>query len=763
MFSTTCLRRRRPTVTSHAPHGRFPTVYGSVLTAPFATKTRYQQMAQSVQNTPKQQIANKVPTDEATTRGGGASQLTPSAGAPNLSCNIAKELKRWREGARSRLLSSASSRSAHIRPWEGKIPIYAPPQQVSPRSFSLSHNDQNDGKAALLPLPQRQNVEKAARRGDGRRRRPATAGGAVRTRSMAQTAGGLAGKKEALGITPRSGGGGEAALASAALARAGLSSRASESDFFLSTRPHDRHRDERAATWRVFDSTAAEWVHTAVLRHGARRTPATATGAPRVVAGGTSSAAAGAAAAGAAAPGAAAPASAEAGQGEDVGGASLTPAAKSAIEEIFDRYDREQAGRGFLLRTEIAALQEIWTRPDAEPPPPPRLPPNPKKRAPRKPPQQALTAPNTYTYRAARSAAGSAPLEVSGARESGSPFDKRVLTRPAFVEFCRRAAARDAIFVRHLFARSGYDHRLELTVPPIDSATSLELVASSPAGQRKGSVVSERRKPKDNNCNNAEGNYHTEVKLAGSGSTQGSRGQPRLRRGGSLEGGGGGKKSSGKGIVPSTSPPAADSQDRGMFAHGNDEEVQCLASGGLVDPVELWLWTEDERDHGERENLDGLLSRGGGAHVSRTAAAAAIVGVFASTKGPRGSAAAATTTAPDIKENGGGTPPTGESHGTEARREASVGGLPEANMAGDEGGYISASTTPTGEVDASTPVCGAAPPDGALASGARGPRVASRGPSEKCEWCGVVVVAGEKASHSAAYCDEEFVRVPNAR
>lgn len=647
--------------------------------------------------------------------------MTSSPGAPHLSCNIAKELKRWREGAKSRVLSSGSSRNAHIRPWEGKIPIHAPPQ-VFPRHFSRSLNDQTGGKA-LVPLPRRQNAEKA-RKGENRRR-PATAG-VIRTRSMAPTAGELTGSKEALRMTPQRGGGREAALA-----RGALLSRASENASLL-RRPHDRHHDKRVATWRVFDSTAAEWVHTAVLTHRTRRTPAAASGARCVVSDISSAAAA-------------------AGQGEKVGGASLTTAAQSAVEEVFDRYDcSSEADRGFLLSAEISALQEIWTRPDAEPPPP-RLLPKPKS-TPRKSPQ-ALTATKACHARSTGGSGGggSVPREVSEARGNGGPFDRRVLTRPAFVEFCRRAAARDAIFIRHFFTRSGYDCLLELMVPP--TVTSAEPVASS-AHRRKGPVVSERRRSKDSNHSTAGGNYAVEP--AGIGSRQGSRGQARLRRGGSVGDGGG--QGGGKEIAPPTSPPAAGSQDRGLLAQENDE-LRCLASGGLVDPAELWLWTEDERDHGERQNLDGLLSRGGGAHVSRTATAA-IVGSFASANGPCG----ATTTAPD-KENAGGTS-TAEARGTEGGKEGSAGYLPEFNMTGDDGESTTVSAAQKSEVGASTPLCRAAPPPGGtLATGTGGSTVASsRGPSaQQCEWCGAVVVAGGKASHSAAFCDEEVVRVPNVR
>lgn len=521
-------------------------------------------------------------------------------------------------------------------------------------------------------------------------------------------------------MTPRRGKQEGAAVASAALAGAGLLSSASENQLLL-TGLSDHHHDELAVAWRVFDSTAAEWVHTTVLTHGTRCTPTTATGTRCDVAFTLSSVAAER-------------------QGQAVGGASFTTAAKSAIEEVFDRYNRGgKADRGCLVPAEISALQQIWTRPDVEPPPP-RLQPVPKSARQTSP--QVLTATDAFRARSvtATGGGGRAPVEVPEMSENDGPFDKRVLTRPAFVEFCRRAAARDAIFVRHFFRRTGYDCRLELTAPTIEATR--ELVASSARRRSKGS-------------DHTAGGKHP-AELASSESRQGSRSQSFLRRGGSLGGDGG--KTGGKGIEPPTPAPASSSQERGLFAQGNDQ-VRCLASGGLVNPAELWLWTEDERDHGERQNLDGLLSRGGGAHVSR-AATTAILGAFASTKGP----CSATTTTTTDKENAGGisTAPARahEECGTEAGEEASAGCLPEPATADDaENDAVKAASK--SRADASTPLRRVAPAPGrGLTTGST---IAPGGPPARCEWCGDVVVAGGKASHSAAFCDEEVVRVPKAR
>ena len=694
------------------------------------------QTAQSVQNTPKQHIANKAPTDDATTGAGGAEQPASSSGVPSLSCNIAKELERWRGGAKSRLLSSGMSR-AHIRPWESRVPIRAPrpspaaaansdqrssssggPSQQrrsssfsSPRPLKQSpadviggkHVAGGDGEAAPLPLP-------------GQRARPATAG-ALRSRSTAARTGasstgsdgrrGLAqgarlGPVEDAGpsntTAPRRVRGGGATPSAAPLARGGIPSSASE-NMLPSTRSRDRDRNGGEAAWRVFDSTAAEWVHTVVLEHrgGASAAAAEARGA---VAATLSSAAA---------------------KPNEDGGARLTAAAESATEEIFGRYDRSgAAGRGFLRSAEISALQELWTRPDAVPPQP-RVLPSSASRLPSKRPRQTSPQALATTGSSRKGSANGSgdPAGASEARDGGGGRDTRVLTRAGFVEFCRRAAGRDAIFIRHLFTRSGYDYRLELPVPPSREksavATSVESATearASPSGRR--------------------GNRPT-----GSEKATGT--------GGSLGGGGSGGAGRGKEPTNSHLGTAARPQERGLFMY-EDDDVLCLASGGIVDPGELWLWTEDERDHGERQNLDGLLSRGGGAHVSR-AAATSIVGAFAGTN--RSSSKTTQASEECRADDAGATTATPCFNETVDR--------PVGPKTAEDVTSVAKTTRPKSVVDASTPpVHGEGFPAGQYHSD-QGSTAARAAESMKCEWCGGVVVANDRACHSAAFCDEDCV------
>lgn len=773
------------------------------------------QTAQSVQNTPKQHIASKAPTDEATAGGGGGEgegYLESGSVVPGLSCNIAEGLKRWRGGTKSRLLSSGSSRGVHIRPWESAVPIHpsaagagsclnnmgpAYSQQQSscfPQPFRGNDGICSD-EAALLSPPKFYNAE-VERRGESRTIRPATAG-AIRTRATGSHAGGCTGDSggrnpmsemhssssmgatKALGVVaPQRGRGGGAV----ATTRGGLLSSASDHKL-PSTRPEDRQRRERVATWRVFDSTAAEWVQTAVLQHAAsrrardfhewRRASVVAARRPqRTMVGNSSLATAGAAE-----------------HGEDAD-ASLTTEAKSAIEEVFDRYDHRSsaARRGFLLSTEISALQGIWTRPDETPPLPRQQTPASSsallKRPRRKSPQTYAT---TSTSRGVPSTGGvSPPLEVSEVRENEDHRDTRVLTRAAFVEFCRRAAARDAIFIRHFFTRSGYNYRLELRLPaPRDNATTAnttpeppQVAHSSSAHSRQRSFVSERRRP---DHRQTVGNNDL-----------GGGGRIHPRRDGSLVRVGRGGV--GRGTETPTSNSAFRSQERGLFQYENDE-VRGLVSGGIVDPAELWLWTDDRRDHGGRQELDGLLSRGGGAHISRAVTAtAAIVGAFATTKRPdsaTGIKSPVSVSSPeaqglDVLQQPEVRPPTDEgvaddtgTTGTSLIKQAPA---PECGrtLVGHEASSACRSQSKVAEHKAQAdertgPQCGRIVPRTTAVNGdvlhaglGVGSTVAGGGVSATCEWCGGVVVVGGKerataAVHSAAFCDEEVLRVQRIR
>lgn len=769
----------------------------------------HKQTAQFVQNAPKQHIARKAPTDKTTTGGGGGA----SAGdleSPSSYHIIAKELMRRRGGSKPRSLSSGSSPVVHIRPWESAVPIHAPSSSavvsifsnnkvpiyqqqgssyLSPRRQGRKYGVGDDNNGALLSPSKRQNAE-VVRTGKSRTRRPATAG-AIRTRSTEghHAAGSPRGSGrrnliaemhpsssvgtiKASEMAPQRGRGEGLAAAT----RGGL---LSSDQKLLSTRPGDHHHRERVATWRVFDSAAAEWVQTAVLQRAASRragdsherrrsSVVAASRTQRTIVGNRLPPAAAAAA----------------GCGEDAG-ASLTTAAKSAVEEVFDRYDRNSSAacRGFLLSAEISALQGIWTRPDDEPPPPRQQIPSSSSKLPKRPDR---TSPQTIPT----TGGGSPPPKVSEERESDGR-GTRVLTRPAFVEFCRRAAARDAIFMRHFFTRSGYNYRLELPVPvPCDNATTTNTTAepaavalASSARPRKGSVVSERRRSEHGVGKDGP------AKGAGSRNRQGSRSRIQPRRDGSPcsigSGGGGGVP---RGTESPTSVSAYSPQERGLFQCENDD-VQCLVSGGIVDPAELWLWTDDRRDHGERKKLDGLLSRGGGAHVSR--AVAAIVSAFAMTKHPNSDTAATQPAsdsrpqASDVPQQPADTPPTDEDAadetgttatslitkalGSECGRalvghEASVARFSDSTMANDKAHTDDRTGSQCGRVVPKAAGHGDVPRAGLAIESA----AARGGVTATCEWCGVVVVVGGKESataavHSAAFCDEEIMPVHRIR
>lgn len=606
----------------------------------------HKQTAQSVRNTPKQRITNKAPTDEATAGGGKANPREPET--TGLSCNMASELRRWRGGAESRSLSSGSRRGAHVRPWESGVPIRAPSTSSSnvvhpskETTFDQPGNDQR--------ISRRNNASKL-RKGNGRRR-PATEGGfrtSLRARAgdssigiIGRTSDSYAHPRLSVGgvsasqTPPRRELGDGAARASATAMPATLIPSASEQG--LTSTSHGDHpseqievrefrllvpsageralRSEKEAATKVFDSTAAEWVHTVVLQreaglhesasYRARHSPVQPAEAPRVRTGNSAPAA------------------------KDVGSLKLTAAAKRAVEDVFDRYVHDAPGRRFLLSAEIAALQEIWTRPDAEPPPP-RLAKSssdlllrhPRSKAPQR---------RTASFLDHGSAAGGSPDMLA----SADSRDRRVLSRDAFVEFCRQAAARDAIFVRYFFVRTGYDHRLEL--PSLSSrdgtietraTTGLSVSASSSPRPKKASVSSDGRISR---CIVTSGRIGVKEAVGRdgrreSGEERGRSSRKGSRRDGNIDGGSGGG-----GVEVQKAFFASRSERRELAGYKNHGD-QSLTTGGLVDAAELWLWTEDERDHGERQRMNGLLSRGGGAHISR-AAAASIVGAFSGERG----------------------------------------------------------------------------------------------------------------------------------
>ncbi|CAN0005535.1 unnamed protein product [Ectocarpus sp. 8 AP-2014] len=744
----------------------------------------YAKTAQSVRNTPKQHIANKTPTEKATIGTGDSSHLAPSSGVQNLSCNVVNELKRWRGDVKSRLLSSGSSRGAYISPWESQVRIDAPshfsstaggrspntdgpshqrrrnPSVLSSQPFAddvPSYQQGSDGgvagdkvrkevdKRRGIPIPSLQASVEVSLEDEGRRRSASE----TNLLSPAETAG-------ASGVMPRGGWRGGGAPTFTADARDGLVSDSLER-MPSTTRPgylqHDRNslrgvrssgsgagrRSGRKVTRRVFDSAAAEWVQTAVLEHTVsprvdrpRQKPFVAERARRAK-GHTSFTT------------------------EDDSGVSLTAEAKRAVEEVFDRYvPSGKPGRAFLLSAEVSALQEIWTRPDAEPPPP-RLSP-PPKRSLRKITQPSELSPN-------RGPVAFGLPEMSDNEALGT----RVLMREAFVEFCRRAATRDAIFIRHFFVRSGYDCRLEAPPPPLGDDTKVDPVSPAwrPSPQRKRSTIVARRKSKDG----ATVRTRDSVEAVGSRPTSG-RGKhegPRRtvsRRHGSLTGG------REKGEMP-TSHAAARPKEQEPFENETDD-IGCLTSGGMVDATELWLWMEDGRDHGERSRLDGLLSRGGGAHVSRSGVTA-VVDMFSGAKCQNSSTTATTPVSCPKDQNR--DVPLLAAVACPAMDESIAAGETSATVPLDKSSDPEFGRTPTGhtaagngKISCSDMTCDAANsatiipekhweanaplPEGARCAG----RDASSSSDLKaetrstiCEWCGKLLTAA--AVHSAAFCD----------
>lgn len=705
----------------------------STFTSPFLSYAA--QTAQSVENTPKQHIANKSPTEAATTGGKSTAGLPPDE-VRTLSCGIAKELKRWRGAAVKAHSSTALPARAHVCPWEGKVPIRSPSQTIPPKH---ERQEKHSSKSVLFSSPRRLPFDNSAtsergpttsrpRRdgsaatGDnaGRKSRPVSAGGALdgsiddsstanRLRRASRDGRRLlepssdgdvsrrglsADGSQTISRSYFGGGGGtrsssrrgtEAAANTIGVPYCSASQQelpsrtrrtrtapesvgdSSKSAKRSSTQPECCPRGSSSsidpthrAAARVFDSTAAEWVHSAVLeprvvcnkqradvkssqsgrRHGGspiaeqddnssavRRATAQQRKKKRrdrsVVFGGV--------------------------HGSRFASATLTTDAQGAISEIFDRYGSHD-DRDFLVSSEISELLEIWTRPEAEPPPPKGL--QPARRdsscsststsAPSQAYKPAVKGSNTR-----RRSAAEPTLKVHEDTRSG-----RALTREAFLEFCRYAAVRDAIFIRHFFMRSGYNFRLEMTL-----ALATTTASATPASARERvPAVSHGRLRRDDK--RVTGAVHPRTKNSGVGSRgQQTRGESQRGDAGATESskvntkGGGvvgaecllrrissnGNNGTTTGVAETFGRLRVSPADRGAFEYRNDDDPQCMATGGIVDSAELWDWTEDERDYGERHKMGGLLSRGGGAHFSPAAATSATM----------------TTAAPDLTNRAG--------------------------------------------------------------------------------------------------------------
>lgn len=788
--------------------------------------------------------------------------------------------------------STAPPARAHVRPWEGKVPIRSPSQTIPPKH---KRQEQHSSKSMLFSSPRRlpfhnsgtsesgptasrpcQDGSVATCDDAGRKKRPVSAGSALgggidnsSTANMLRRAsrdgrrllepssdGDVSHRALSAGGSqtrsrPYFGGGGGTRSSSrrgtetaanttgvsyCSASQQELPSRtwrtrtapesvgdSSKSAKRLSTLPGCYRRGSSSsidpthpAAARVFDSTAAEWVHSAVLerrvvcnkqrsdikpsqsgrRHGGspiaeeddncsavRRATAQQRKKKRrdrsVVFGGV--------------------------HGSRFASATLTTDAQGAINEVFDRYGSHD-DRDFLVSSEISELLEIWTRPEAEPPPPKGLQParrdsscsSTSRSAPSQEYKPAVKGNNTR-----RRSADEPTLEVHEYNRSG-----RALTREAFLEFCRYAAVRDAIFIRHFFMRSGYNFRLEM---PLATTTA----SATPASARERvPAVSDGRLRRDDE--RVTGAVHSITKNSGVGSRgQQRRGEAARRpsqRGdvGATESGkvdtkGGGvvgaesllrrissnsNNGATTGVAETSGRLRVLPSDRGAFEYRNDDDPRRMATGGIVDSAELWDWTDDERDYGERHKMGGLLSRGGGAHFSPAAATSATL----------------TTAAPDLtnraghtKAIGGGTPgggylltprsPRTTGHGImdgDLARGVVVVPSPLAiknaatetsmkNGEGDEdtpqGGArnllhseskttASSVTTPHSIAFTDTIVSIVRPSGGGSAvesacsvdnSGVlRGGRLSTVG--QVCEWCGLIALP--RTLHTAAFCDE---------
>lgn len=700
----------------------------------------------------------------------------------------------WWRGATASHPSPGSAR-VHIRPWESKVPIRvlsSDPVAESSHTHDKPRDTDNGGRArsSASPFHSHERDGNASSRIVGRRTgiRPSTAGA---TRSMSGTQVlsdeqrrhsderrhsdmGRKASPVAIGeCEPRS----ERRVVTAPNVAHGVTSSMSEKLLpgRSSHEPALQHASDSVqacstskgrhsggggptsgkALCRVFNSTAAVWVHSIVLE------PLDPAGSTNV---------------GLTEP-QPSPARRNSSSTEYM---RLTAVAQRAIEEVFDRFDIE--GRGFLPSSGIASVQEVWTRPDAEPPPPLR------------PTSSSLLRPRR----------GPGPSEtrrgstiiLAGVGCETDKGDMRALTRESFVEFCRRAAARDAIFIRHMFARCGYDYRLELPLGATEAVTSAAVSARLPVGRLpvgrtfKPTALGERKPGKDTIQRRTDpkvviGKARTLGKYdISQSSSRGQRQKGASRVGGAeTYNGASARPRSSEGVYLERNRLVASAQDeREHFEHENDDD-RGLVTGGIVDAAELWDWTEDRRDHEERLERGGLLSRGGGAHVSRVAPRS-ITGSYANrscekdqgstTEAPTGS----TTTRYDgdvrtTPESPQGLDATDDCTDTAAcslipqtavvAHDRDVGfereTLPLGGHGGSKAGDIKGDTSPAQE-------------DGVLAAsamlddtraGLSEERMVARGVSS-CEWCGAVLDAKNRvAVHTAEFCDEDSVVASNAR
>lgn len=261
----------------------------------------------------------------------------------------------------------------------------------------------------------------------------------------------------------------------------------------------------------------------------------------------------------------------------------LKPAAASALAEIFRRYDQE--GRGFLLPDEVADLLRIWTCGHAKPPGAPSM-----RRRVRIVHPVDVTKPSRNQRGSARS--------LSRTRHPQRCKNK-VLTLPAFLCFCEHAAVQDAVFMKHLLVTCGYDLHLTLQQPLVSSHMATSGVITG-RNHRVSTIVAARE---------PQGMTYR-VLPAQDGLREVNYTQGCNRHNVQTNG------SSGK-LVDRTDSHEISSPLRERL-DGRPRTPCSTITDCIIDPAELWdRMEEKEESKGNQWQAEGVLSRGGGAWVSK--------------------------------------------------------------------------------------------------------------------------------------------------
>lgn len=562
-------------------------------TASLLRRLRRAQAAQSIQNKPEQRAASRSPRAEATT--GTDDPLQP--GQPVLRCNIAHELSRWRRTAAAQCeeVGTNPTATAYVHPWEGKVPIHAPsrarldrPEEEGtqdPEAQSWAHRykyvsnecdlddratDEGNGVRGsvrgkgISPLPsaRRTSLGKASSfsRAHTDMIRPSTTG------SIGGVEGSIDERKAAYRTPPRSG-----------------------SSTYVGSGSSSVNSDPASAgvSFRIFDSEAAEWVNSVVVCSGTEESRSTKSlwrGARQEDVNVQFLHAANIGTELPAAP-------------WDGGDARLTTAAREALTEVFSRFDRQR--RGYLNSEEISAFQMTLGHPETRSPPSLHS---------RRHPQniRKLSAPGPV-----------APIGLSTDREARGSGDARILTCESFFAFCRTAAVRDAIFIRHLFVRTGYNLRLEFRRDDCVTVEAGAEITSTPAASTR-----EKKYEKDRRRKRV---IHSKFgSKPGGMTTRDNRLVDSI--GSHVVDNNTDKRKSVKYDHCSATMAGAYSREDGL-AECEDCDTRGVATGGIIEAAHIWDWTEDSsvRGAGHDDNRagGGLLSRGGGARFSPSVAATA--------------------------------------------------------------------------------------------------------------------------------------------